>query len=316
MSGDLHLVRVSKRSELAEGVVGLTLAPVNGTLPRWTPGAHIDVVLPSGIVRQYSLCGPLTSDNYEIAVLREPSGRGGSEEVHRALRPGIELKIHAPRNRFPLERADNYLFIAGGIGITPLLPMIEAVDGLGLTWRLVYGGRSRATMAFLDSLEFYEDQVVVLPQDEYGLLDIAGELDASPGAMVYTCGPAALIDAVGAALEARGRGPLHFERFVSAPVELDPDHAPATAFEVQLGEGGPVVPVADDQSVLDAVLGYGADVLFSCEEGTCGSCQTRVLAGEVDHRDQLLSADERAGGDMLLCVSRCLSERLVLDIEA
>jgi ferredoxin-NADP reductase len=299
---------------LADGVVGLTLAPVDSALPRWTPGAHIDVVLPSGIVRQYSLCGPLTSDHYEIAVLREPGGRGGSEEVHRVLRPGVELKIHAPRNRFPLQRSDDYLFIAGGIGITPLLPMIEAVDGLGLSWRLVYGGRSRATMAFLDILELYEDNVVLLPQEQYGLIDIVGELAGCPGAAVYTCGPTPLIDAVAAAVDAAGCGPLHFERFVSMPVPVSQDHPCPTAFEVQLGADGPRVPVAREQSILDAVLGAGADVLFSCEEGTCGSCQTRVLAGVVDHRDALLADDEREAGEMLICVSRCLSDRLVLDI--
>ncbi|MCW2756674.1 MAG: reductase-subunit oxygenase [Nocardioidaceae bacterium] len=313
MSGDLPQGRVGRRTELAEGVLGLTLEPVAGVLPRWTPGAHIDLVLPSGVVRQYSLCGPLTSDHYEIAVLREPAGRGGSEEVHRALRPGIELKIQGPRNRFPLERCADYLFIAGGIGITPLLPMIEAVDGLGLSWRLVYGGRSRRTMAFLDVLDLYDD-VAVLPQDEYGLLDIAGELAGRPGATVYTCGPGPLIDAVQAAVAATAAGPLHFERFVSVPAELDVGHAPAAAFEVQIGVDGPLVPVAEDQSVLDAVLGHGVDVLFSCEEGTCGSCQTTVLDGEVDHRDGLLTDDERTAGQMLICVSRCLSKRLVLDV--
>jgi ferredoxin-NADP reductase len=314
MTADLHLVRVASRSTLAEGVVGLTLEPVHGSLPRWTPGAHIDLVLPSGIVRQYSLCGPLTSDNYEIAVLREPASRGGSEEVHKTLRPGMEIKIHGPRNRFPLERHTDYLFIAGGIGITPILPMIEAVDGLGLSWRLVYGGRSRDAMAFLDTLELYDGNVVVLPQDERGLIDIVGELAASPHGLVYTCGPTPLIDAVQAAVDAVERGPLHFERFVSAPIEVGDDHPPASVFEVQLGEGGPVVPVAEDQSILDAVLSAGADVLFSCEEGTCGSCQTRVLAGDVDHRDGLLTDQEREEGDMLICVSRCASGRLVLDI--
>lgn len=298
---------------MAEGVIGLTLEPVDTALPRWTPGAHIDVVLPSGVVRQYSLCGPLTSDNYEIAVLREPAGRGGSEEIHRTLRPGIELKVQGPRNRFPLERSDDYLFIAGGIGITPLLPMIEAIDGLGLSWRLIYGGRSRATMAFLETLELY-DNVIVLPQDDYGLIDVASEVAASPGAAIYTCGPTPLIDAVQSAVAAAGAGPLHFERFVSVPAEVEVEHAPTSAFEVQLGSGGPVVPVAEGQSILDAVLGAGADVLFSCEEGTCGSCQTRVLAGDVDHRDALLTDQERSGGEMLICVSRCTSPRLVLDI--
>ncbi len=294
--------------------MGLTLESVDGVLPRWTPGAHIDLVLPSGTVRQYSLCGPLGSDSYEIAILHEPDGRGGSDEVHRSIGPGAELKIHSPRNRFPLERSTEYLFFAGGIGITPLLPMIEAVDGLGLPWRLVYGGRTRSSMAFLDLLELYDDRVTIWPQNERGLIDVVAEVAASPGAAVYTCGPSLLIAAVGAAVEGVGQGPLHFERFVPEPVAPDREMAPALAFEVQLGVGGPVVPVAPEQSVLDAVLGAGADVLFSCEEGSCGSCQTRVLSGSVDHRDGLLTDEERAAGDMLICVSRCLSDRLVLDV--
>lgn len=314
MPADLHLVQVARRVELAQGVVGLTLASVDGLLPSWTPGAHVDLVLPSGIVRQYSLCGPLGSDTYEIAVLHEPDGRGGSDELHRTIGPGTELKIHSPRNRFPLERSTEYLFFAGGIGITPLLPMIEAVDELGLAWRLVYGGRSRSSMAFLELLELYDDRVTIWPQDECGLIDVVAEVAATPGAAVYTCGPSPLIDAVGAAVDGAGRGPLHFERFVPVQVAPEREVAPAQAFEIQLGADGPVVPVAPDQSVLDAVLGAGADVLFSCEEGSCGSCQTRVLSGSVDHRDDLLTEEERVAGDMLICVSRCLSGRLVLDI--
>ena len=313
MPADLHLVRVARRVELAEGVVGLTLESVDGTLPPWAPGAHIDLVLPSGIVRQYSLCGPLGSDTYEIAVLHEPDGRGGSAEVYRAIGPGAELKIRSPRNRFPLEQSTEYLFFAGGIGITPLLPMIEAINQQALPWRLVYGGRSRSSMAFRDLLDPY-DQVTIWPQDECGLIEVVSELTASPGAAVYACGPSPLIDAVGAAVDRAGRGPLHFERFVPVPVASGQEGAPSQAFEVQLGEDGPVVQVAPDQSVLDAVLGAGADVLFSCEEGSCGSCQTRVLSCSVDHRDDLLTEEERVAGEMLICVSRCLSDRLVLDI--
>lgn len=315
----LRLARVADRVKRADGVVGLTLTGVDGELPKWTPGAHIDVVLPSGQCRQYSLCGPMTSANYEIAVRIEPDGRGGSREVHEGLLPGTIVKISAPRNRFPLERAESYLFVAGGIGITPLLPMIEAVDGLGLDWRLVYCGRSRATMPFCEELDLYDDRVDLWPDDEKGLLDVAAVVGAAvashAGVAIYTCGPGPLIDAMDRAVQAGGAAPLRYERFVAAVVADDAKSAtPATECEVQLGVDGPVVAVREDQSILQAVLDAGADVLFSCEEGTCGSCQTTVLDGEVDHRDDLLTDAERGDQQMLICVSRCAKGRLVLDI--
>lgn len=311
----LHLVRVTRRRQLAPEVVGLTLEGVHDALPSWTPGAHVDVVLPSGLVRQYSLCGPLGGQQYEIAVLREQDGRGGSEEVHRSLGVGAELKISDPRNRFPLERAAEYVFVAGGIGITPILPMIEAIDGLGINWRLVYGGRSRATMAFLEELELWSENVTVVPQDEHGLIDLETELHGHETAAIYTCGPTPMIEAVQGVVERWDGGNLHFERFVAAPARTpEADDAPAEAFEVQLGIDGPVLSVPEDKSILQVVLDAGADVLFSCEEGTCGSCETTVLAGDVDHRDELLTDQERADGQMLICVSRASCPRLVLDI--
>ncbi|MFC8501808.1 PDR/VanB family oxidoreductase [Pedococcus sp. NPDC057267] len=321
MTTDLRLARVARRVDRAQGVVGLTLQAVDGELPPWKPGAHIDLVLPSGRCRQYSLCGPLNSRDYEIAVLYEPEGKGGSVEVHDALPVGTEVKFREPRNRFPLERASSYLFVAGGIGITPLLPMIEAIDAIGIPWHMVYGGRSLDSMAFLDLLALYEENVDLVPQDRDGLIDVHGiiaeAVSRDPGVAIYTCGPAPLIDAMEAAVDAAGLLPLHFERFVAVHQHVDREVAAhESAFDVQLGVGGPLVPVAKDQSILAAVLDAGADVLFSCEEGTCGSCQTTVLAGEVDHRDGLLTDEERADRQMLICVSRCLRGPLVLDIDA
>jgi ferredoxin-NADP reductase len=317
---DLHRVRVTGRRDLAAGVVGLSLVGSEGALPPWTPGAHVDVVLPSGTVRQYSLCGPLGADRYEIAVLLEAAGRGGSAEVHRVLQPGMELRISPPRNRFPLERAASYVFVAGGIGITPILPMVEALSSRDLPWRLVYGGRSRASMAFLDELELWGDDVVVVPQDELGLIDLAAELGPYAGSAVYVCGPPQLIAAVRHHVAAWPTGSLHVEEFSPTAVARNPTPVDAAVdnvgFEVQLGAGGPVLAVPADRSILEVVLDSGADVLFSCEEGTCGSCETRVLAGAVDHRDALLTDDERAAGQMLLCVSRASCPRLVLDILA
>lgn len=310
---------------LAEDVVGLTLAGIGAPLPPWTPGAHIDVVLPSGLVRQYSLCGPLTSQGrYEIAILREPKGRGGSVEVHERVQVGTQLRITAPKNRFPLVSEHGYLFVAGGIGITPLLPMIEAVGNLGLDWHLAYGGRTQGSMAFLDQLDLLDltgDRVEVVPQDERGVLDLPSILSAHKSAAIYACGPGGMLDAVQRAAADTGRGPVHFERFVAsqpAPgtVLTSDDRDSASAFEVQLGADGPVVQVPPDESILAVVLAAGADCLYSCEEGTCGSCETTVLDGEVDHRDQLLTDEERAERKMLICVSRARSPRLVLDISA
>lgn len=319
---ELLRVRVSRRRILAEGVVGLTLVGVDGPLPAWTPGAHVDVVLPSGLVRQYSLCGsPSGRDRYEIAVLREVAGRGGSVEVHERVTAGAELRITRPKNRFPLVSADRYLFVAGGIGITPILPMIEAVGMLDREWHFVYGGRTRGSMAFLDHLDLLDlagDRVEVVPQDECGILDLPGILAARPDAVVYACGPAPMLDAVQEQAARTGRGPVHVERFVGS---VRPDRGPvaraaaaAKAFEVQLGHDGPVVDVPVGVSILEAVLASGARPLFSCEEGTCGSCETLVLAGEVEHRDVLLTDDERSAGLMLICVSRARSPRLVLEI--
>lgn len=319
---ELIRARVSGRRPLAEAVVGLTLEGLDARLPAWTPGAHIDLVLPSGAVRQYSLCGPLNAHNrYEVAILREENGRGGSVEAHDRLTPGREVQITTPKNRFPLVRAQKYLFIAGGIGITPLLPMVEAVDRLGLDWHLLYGGRSRRSMAFLDHLDLLDldgDHVTVVPQDERGLLDLPAAITSHPEALIYTCGPAPMLDAVQHVAGAGDRA-VHLERFVASPQAPVTDAAlggnPSDdALEVQLGRDGPVVTVTPETSILEAVLAAGADTLFSCEEGTCGSCETRVLEGTVDHRDQLLTEAEREGGLMLICVSRARSARLVLDI--
>jgi ferredoxin-NADP reductase len=317
MSAGARRVRVVEVTAVAEDVRLLRLAdPQGGELPAWTPGAHVDVVLPSGRVRQYSLCGsPQDLTGYEIAVLREPNGRGGSLEVHGQLTPGVEVGIVGPRNRFPLHDAEGYLFIAGGIGITPLLPMIEEADRRGRAWRLVYGGRSRATMAFLDRLDRWRGSVTVLPQDEFGLLDLPTLLAPAADTLVYCCGPGPLLDAVGGHCAERWpEGSLHVERFTGDGVAALPGGS--EAFEVQVGPDGPVLEVAAGRSVLEVLLDAGADVLFSCEEGTCGSCETRVLAGRPDHRDGLLTPEERAAGLMLICVSRSLDERLVLDVRS
>jgi ferredoxin-NADP reductase len=313
-------VAVVSRQTAADGVVSLVLAPRDGApLPPWQPGAHVDVVLPTGGVRQYSLCGPTAvTDRWRVAVLREPDGRGGSQWIHDNVREGSELRIRGPRNNFPLRPAARYLFVAGGIGITPLLPMIAEAEASGADWSLLYGGRTRASMAFLPELEGYGERVTVRPQDEYGLLDLVGHLgEPDLSALVYCCGPAGLIDAVEAHCTAWPAGSLNVERFAAAPGQHSRggDGEGDEPFEVELRTSGVTLTVSPGQSVLKAVEAAGAQVLSSCEEGICGSCETVVLAGEIDHRDSLLTDDERASGDtMLICVSRARGGRLVLDL--
>lgn len=307
-------MRVASTVDAAAGVRRIRLAPVDGVpVPAWDAGSHIDVILPSGLVRQYSLCGAV-ADELEIAVLRDDGGRGGSVEVHEVLVDGAEVSVAGPRNHFPLENSPAYVFVAGGIGITPILPMIAAAERGGADWHLFYGGRSRASMAFLGDLVAYGDRVTVVPQDELGLLDLGTALEPRSDALVYCCGPEPLLAAVEERCREWPDGALRLERFSAAAAE--PLAATvARAFEVQLGKDGPLYEVPADQSILQTLLDVGADVLYSCGEGTCGSCEAYVLGGRPDHRDALLTDSARELGAMLICVSRSLDDRLVLDLE-
>ncbi|MFJ3669516.1 PDR/VanB family oxidoreductase [Streptomyces sp. NPDC090106] len=302
-------LRVLTRHDAADGVVALTLAdPAGRPLPAWTPGAHVDLHLGGDVVRQYSLCSdPQDLSHYRIAVLDVPGGRGGSRRVHAALRPGTELPVSAPRNRFPLtEDAADYVLIAGGIGITPLLPMAARLTALGRPWRMLYAGRSRTTMAFLG--EPPPQRVTVVAEDESGRPDLAAYLAPHPRATVYACGPAGLLDAV----RALHPGPVHTERFTAEPAPAPGDDG---IFTVELARTGTEVTVPPGRSILEAVRAAGTPVASSCESGICGTCETKVLAGRPDHRDDLLTPDERACGDtMMICVSRSADARLVLDL--
>ncbi|MFJ4904935.1 PDR/VanB family oxidoreductase [Streptomyces sp. NPDC093249] len=302
-------VRVARRTEPAEGVVELRLEGAG--LPAWRPGAHIDLVLPSGLVRPYSLCGdPADTAAYTVAtrlIEEERGGRGGSREVHERLHEGVEIEIRGPRNRFPLVAAPSYVFVAGGIGITPVLPMVRAAEAAGADWRLVYCGRDRASMPYLAELGRLggADRSTVVAEDESGRPDLGFLAEVPAGTPVYCCGPEGLMDAVTAALP-EGRAP-RLERFSAA--------APAggAPFEVELRRSGRVLEVAADQSLLSAVHAELPGLLYSCRQGFCGTCRQRVLEGEVDHRDDLLTDAERTD-QMLICVSRCAGGRLVLDL--
>jgi ferredoxin-NADP reductase len=302
---------VDRREAAADGVLALILRhPLGEELPAWEPGAHIDVLLGPGLERQYSLCGdPADRRTWRIGVLREPDGRGGSAHVHEELRDGDKVRVRGPRNNFTLEPAPRYRFVAGGIGITPILPMLAAAEAAGAEWTLLYGGRTRGSMAFTEELGAYGDRVTIAPQDETGLLDLGPVLDDVPeGTLVYCCGPGPLLDAVE---ERCPRGVLHVERFQPKEQQTGPD----SEFEVVLERTGKSLTVPVGVSVLDTVRAAGVEVLYSCTEGTCGTCETDVLEGTPDHRDSVLSDEEREAGEtMLICVSRCRGRRLVLDL--
>ncbi|MFB4307467.1 PDR/VanB family oxidoreductase [Actinomadura sp. GTD37] len=304
--GTVTEVVVEDKAVLAEGVVGLTLrAAAGGDLPSWRPGAHVDVVLGDGLVRQYSLCGdPGDSRVWRIGVLKEGPGSG---VVHERVRVGDRLTVRGPRNNFVLEDVPRYVFLAGGIGITPIMPMVAAADAAGADWRLHYGGRSRPAMAFLGELSRYGERVRVHPQDECGLLDLDGILAEAADALVYCCGPEPML----AAVEERcPPGALRTERFSPKPVEGTDE-----AFEVELSLSGRTLRVESGRSILETVEKAGVGVLSSCREGTCGTCETPVLDGEPEHRDSVLTEAERAdGGFMMICVSRARGPRLVLEL--
>ena len=313
-SSDTHTLRlrvVAARWE-AESITSYEFArPDGGELPVWEPGAHVDVHLPSGTVRQYSLCGdPADASRYRIAVLELPAGRGGSVEVHRELRPGRLIEIGRPRSNFALAEADRYVFVAGGIGITPMLPMIREVQRRGRTWELVYGARTAEHFAFVGELD--PSAVRLVPQDADGHLDLASVVASSSEAAVYCCGPTPLMDALVERMSQAGRvGDLHLERFATAAPAVES----SGEFEVELARSEKVVPVRPDQTVLEAVRDAGIDHPSSCEMGICGSCEVKVLSGDVDHRDDLLTESERAQcNSMMICVSRARGDRLVLDL--
>jgi cytochrome P450/ferredoxin-NADP reductase len=309
-------VRVAAKELKADGVVALTLRTLDGTpLPEWTPGAHVDLILGGGVPnRQYSLCGDVDDrGGYRLGILRDEAGGGGSRHVHDRLAAGDVVRVRGPRNNFALAPSSRYLFIAGGIGITPILPMIAAAEASGADWRLVYGGRTRASMAFLDELAVHGDRVAVCPQDETGLLDLATLLGTpEPDTLVYCCGPEPLLAAVEERCAAWPSRALHLERFAARPMT---EPVRAEAFDVELARTGLTLTVPPQRSILDVVEAAGVGVLSSCAEGTCGTCETGVLDGLPDHRDSVLTAEERATNDcMLICVSRSCGARLVLDL--
>jgi ferredoxin-NADP reductase len=311
---NIRLVVSEVRTEAVD-VVSLRLAdPAGRPLPVWRPGAHLDVLLPSGRLRQYSLCGdPGDPSSYRIAVRRIDSsagGSGGSVEMHE-LSPGTPITVRGPRTAFPFVPVGPYLFLAGGIGITPILPMVRRAVALGADWRLVYTGRDLPSMPFRGELaEFGTARVWIRPDTEYGVPASGAELleHAPAGAMVYCCGPMPMITGVRLDLPYSRAESIHFERFGAPPIV---DGQP---FRIELRRTGRTLDVPAGSSALDVVRAALPGVAYSCRQGFCRTCKVRVLAGEVDHRDGALTATERED-HMLICVSRAAAgETVTLDL--
>ncbi|MFB8277262.1 PDR/VanB family oxidoreductase [Nocardia colli] len=314
----LALVVTERRIEAHDqDVVSLRLeAPDRRELPPWRAGAHLDLELPSGRLRQYSLCGdPADTRAYRVAVRRIPDGLGGSVEVHDGLPVGAPITVRGPRNAFPFavpghgSPAARLHFIAGGIGITPILPMARLAQRLGIDWSMVYTGRNRDTIPFLDEIAGFGDRVTVRTDDEHGLPDAAALLPGvAADTAVYCCGPVPMTNAVAAAIREMPGVELHSERFSPPPI------VNGVPFEIQFASTGEVIEVAADRSALDTILETRPDRPYSCRQGFCRTCKVRVLSGEPEHRETVLTAAEHEAGEMLVCVSRSPGGRLVLDL--
>ncbi|VTU18994.1 PDR/VanB family oxidoreductase [Variovorax sp. RA8] len=313
--------RVQRMRLEAPGVLSLELRAANeGELPAFEAGAHLDLHLPNGLVRSYSLINPAGERNrYVVAVQEDRASRGGSRYVHQQLRVGSTLPISAPRNHFRLhEEAPHSVLVAGGIGVTPLLAMLRRLAVLDRTADFFYCARSRREAAFVGELERLAGERVHLQwhfDDEAGAPpDLRHWLAGRPAeAHFYGCGPAPMLAAFERACEALGHANVHVERFAA------PGIAPALeeegAFSIELRRSGRTLEVVPGRSILDTLLDAGVDADHSCKEGVCGACETRVLAGEVEHRDGILTQAERAANkSMMLCVSRCRRGPLVLDL--
>jgi ferredoxin-NADP reductase len=309
---------VARRTPLADGIVGIELVSHNGRdLPAWTPGSHIDLKLGAGLERQYSLCGDHGDrSTWRVAVLLERDGRGGSTFVHERIETGARVRVRGPRNHFSFEvtPGTRYRFLAGGIGITPLRAMIAVAAEAGADWTLDYAGRSRSTMAFAEELAAaHPDRVRIHAADEGARLNLQALLGTPrDDTAVYVCGPTRLIEAVETLSETWPPTALHVEHFEAKefgePVWQE-------AFEVEFALSGITAEVPLGKSILDVAEENGVLVLSSCREGTCGTCETPVLEGEVEHRDSVLTPAEQAENRvMMVCVSRASCPRLVLDL--
>ncbi|MDH5709098.1 MAG: PDR/VanB family oxidoreductase [Hylemonella sp.] len=314
-------VRVARKAVEAEDIVTLELVATDGrALPAFSAGSHIDLTLPGGITRQYSLCNdPQETQRYLIGVLREPASRGGSQAVHERVREGDVLSISAPKNHFPLaHEAKKSLLLAGGIGVTPILCMAERLAHGGADFEMHYASRSPARTAFrariaaagfADRVQFHFDDGAAAQK-----LDLP-QLLAQPeaGTHLYVCGPRGFMDAVLATARAQGwpEDRLHYEFFGAELARSDAD----AGFEIKLASSGRIVRVPKDQTVTQALSAAGIEIMVSCEQGVCGTCLTRVLEGVPDHKDSYLTPEEQAANDQFTpCCSRAKTSQLLLDL--
>lgn len=308
------LLRLHRITWESPGVLSLDFVDPEGrALPPFGPGAHIDLHLPDGQVRQYSLCGdPSDRMTYRVGVREVEDGRV-SRVIHHELRPGMLIAVGVPRNNFPLIASSRYLFVAGGIGITPMLPMMREATRAGIPWTLLFCTRRVDEAPFLEEARALGGEVHLHVSEAGTRLDVAARLSvAQTDTVLYCCGPERLMEAVEAATSAWPEGSVRFEWF--AP-RSRPEDEKSGAFHVVCAQSGATLSVPPEKSVLEVLTEAGFDVPRSCEQGVCGTCECRVLEGEVDHRDSILSASERAGNAaMMVCVSRAKGGRLVLDI--
>lgn len=315
-------LRVTQMTWEADGVVSVRLARIESAdpLPAWEPGAHIDIHVPDGSTRQYSLCGdPRDLSSWLVAVLREPEGRGGSAWVHDELRVGRRVLVTRPKNHFRLEDADHYALVAGGVGVTPIMAMAEHLARAGRSFHLTYGGRTAATMAFRERLAALGDRVTFVAEDTDGRPDLDALLKQQPAnALTYVCGPVGLLRAVQAAAEAAhgvDQDVVRFELFSRAGVEPAEEEAGGDAYELVLTRSGHTLRLRPEVNILETVLKLGVEVENDCRDGICGSCVTSIRSGTVEHRDLVLTKREQKAMDqMMICVSRPTCPRLELDL--
>jgi len=313
-------VTVLRKKQEATGIFSYELArPDGAALPGFSAGSHIDVTVPGGLTRQYSLCNDATEQHrYRIAVLRDPTSRGGSVAMHDQLKEGDTVQISEPRNHFPLVHAQKTLLFAGGIGVTPLLCMAQRLSHIGADFTLHYCTRSPDRTAFRDEIDNSPFAANVAYHHDDG--DAAQKLDLAkviakpdPGTHLYVCGPTGFIDWVVKTAQQQGwpSDHVHLEYFGAAPQDTTGDQA----FQVKIASSGQVYEVPADKTVTTALLEHGVEILVSCEQGVCGTCITRVLEGECDHRDLYFTDEEKAKHDQFTpCCSRAKSKILVLDL--
>lgn len=306
-------VRVVEVTRETEDIIRLTLEDPRGrALPRWRPGAHIEIII-GGYARKYSLCGNSGDPNrFQVAILKDTEGRGGSAFIHETVTPGAMIEMRGPRNHFRLdETTDNYLLIAGGIGITPIIAMADRLKRLGKNYTIHYGGRSRKTLPLLNRLERdHGDRLHLYPTSEGRRIDLPALVKKRDSAQIYACGPERLLTEL-ETLTRHCPSALHVEYFIAASTALDPSQE--VGFDVELADSALTVHVAADQTILQALRAVGADIPSDCEEGLCGTCEVAVIEGDIDHRDKVLTAAERTENSRIMtCCSRARRGKVTL----